>query len=864
MNKTRLKSKQSLPNLSRLIGPRLAKQNFQKHIHEPFWIPSVGLVGFFVILFVITLLLSHIGTDFMDFWPGHINLIAFESNKYQNLIAIDTGVGAIIVGITFFVAQGLLENTDPDRARVLLYKSSFFPLLSANILIFILLLTGALNYLILYVLGALGLFTIFSLGRTVLILIRASDLVYAKQKVFFDILKKNYLKLLILEIKKQESIKVLQKVSQHYGNVLFCFDSSPKLCPAHYRPFTSLKDGVVSDFSFKQFDLLIEILKGLPINEEVKEYQRILCFRVRPQKPLLIIHPNAFQSVSEKTVLLEVRNDLLQKMPHLFEMIYSRLNLIFIIKINRSKEEARFELYKLKDQCLAAIKNEKTGEFERSVKIFEALISALYKSMKTWVRTNNRSSWRVQPIEWLFNDLLEIVEVGLLSDNFQIIKLSTGLPVALAKQAIDYQYSAVFQEFTAFFALMNKISRKHKLNHPEHSIWIDSALESYIAMVTDLNLVVRTLEGNLLTQQDIQSLANFLLTIYQNLMMQNFNDNQQNRFVEYLNQFMSVAKTMLTSFGLIPEETPLKAQQTRLLFKSASRMVTNAEFYLTQINALLPNSLLCITKLFLESDRGLNNRILYIYLSHDRLDQENQQLLFKNPTLVMRLYPLKSQLLKEAVDLKETEFMAFLKLLPNFRKQNPITNEVKSRFIKMLVDDFNQSLSLQYLFPANSNFKEIIMERKFKIFLEKQLLFISPYWLSNYLISRQNQEFLNQIGMQLPTTLLSEFNEQLKKMTPLRHVIILSVNRPFPLPVKRTPNDQVYAFEKFRIPVYEIYVTNALHCLFVVYIKNINRPSPVVTITPLVGTSIVIEIEMPIYTVKATGFKVEELIKQEF
>jgi hypothetical protein len=132
--------------------------------HEPLWIPSrrsFFIIASFVFIFA---LLSHpqiiveyfinpfsylfnylfggftyyqnIKEFLLNLPTINIPSINTEHNHYQNFIAIHAGIGAVLVGLAFFVAQSLIDKNDPDKGRVLLYKSHFFPLLTAEILIF--------------------------------------------------------------------------------------------------------------------------------------------------------------------------------------------------------------------------------------------------------------------------------------------------------------------------------------------------------------------------------------------------------------------------------------------------------------------------------------------------------------------------------------------------------------------------------------------------------------------------------------------------------------------------------------------------------------------------------------------------------
>ncbi len=615
------------PNLSQLVKIKMRKRkNLLKRIHQPFWIPSSNLILLFIILFLILGLLSHIGTNFLDVFKIKTPIITFESNKYQNLIAINTGIGAILVGITFFVAQSLMDNRDPDRARVLLYKSSFFPLLTMNILIFILLLSGQLNYFIIAIMSFLGFSTIISLKRTVMILIKASELDVAKEKVFFDILRKNYIKILNLEIKKHIGNQILlsfDEIYKHKYNGIVTFNPFLLSIDKQYIQVHALKEGTLIDINFKQLEKLIIYIQNVPLKEEIDgthiDEENITSINFSRKPPKIIIHPMAYSSISEKSILLEVRKDIIDYTPNLYEYLYGQLNSIFTIESDYNKQEARFEVSKLKDKCFAAIYNQRTGELEKLIKTFENLIIELYKYMKSYGSVFNQSkiifaNHQIKPVEWLFNDLKEIVERGMATNNIHIIMIVAYMPISLAKKAIEYKDHLVFQEYIYFTQLMYKSAKERERDNIKIAEFLYASTERYINELSDFNLIIKYREDNYFSINDFKDFSIYLLKVYQNLLKTSFDNLDLINFKYYLNKLIKLFENIdrKYNFNIYREHKGLQKElddkRMQVLFGVGSwilaRIIENntndLKEYFTSILKELPTDIKSLTSVFIE------------------------------------------------------------------------------------------------------------------------------------------------------------------------------------------------------------------------------------------------------------------------
>jgi len=187
--------------------------------YAPLWMPSISsfLRIFFAMLFfwvishpkyVFKFVLSPLDTVFsnisfykqltphiirpFDFVP-HFLIPAI--NESFDPIAIHTGIGAVLVGLAFFVAQSLTDKSDSEKSRVLLYKSWFFPLLMAEVMAFFFFIgeTNLLGFIPVFI---IALWTMFSLGSVIDILVKEHKMEEAKKEVLLSVTKKNFIKIL--------------------------------------------------------------------------------------------------------------------------------------------------------------------------------------------------------------------------------------------------------------------------------------------------------------------------------------------------------------------------------------------------------------------------------------------------------------------------------------------------------------------------------------------------------------------------------------------------------------------------------------------------------------------------------------------
>ena len=186
--------------------------------YAPLWMPSISsfLRIFFAMLFFWALshpkyifkfiisptdpILSHV-----YFYKQIVNYLAQLFHSIPNIngsfdpVAIHTGIGAVLIGLAFFVAQSLTDKSDSEKSRVLLYKSWFFPLLMAEVMAFFFFIgeTNILGFIPVILIAG---WTMFSLGSVIDILVKEHKMEEAKKEVLLSVTKKNFIRILDREI----------------------------------------------------------------------------------------------------------------------------------------------------------------------------------------------------------------------------------------------------------------------------------------------------------------------------------------------------------------------------------------------------------------------------------------------------------------------------------------------------------------------------------------------------------------------------------------------------------------------------------------------------------------------------------------
>src|SRR3989338_2015693 len=296
---------------------------------KPLWF-SAWEATIVVALFIFFLLLTHAQTLFpYEKFIGFIEwLYPFQGSPfaltdgshYQNLIAIHAGIGAVLIGLAFFIAQEIAKERDKGNSYkgfIILRRSKFFSLLLAEILFFFLFLWGSVNILSTIPVFLMGMFTLYSLYKTFGLIIDDFELKKEERKIFFDNLRTSFLKVLDLEITKLIGDNQLRNLSKDYEGFIEVTPFSP-VNKQSYTPIKTDKSGIFTNLNLKTLKRLLAKLKEKATTEnEVatmgSDPGTTLLSGPKIKNPYCYLSPCFFSDTKEvNDVLIWVRNDLLE------------------------------------------------------------------------------------------------------------------------------------------------------------------------------------------------------------------------------------------------------------------------------------------------------------------------------------------------------------------------------------------------------------------------------------------------------------------------------------------------------------------------------------------------------------------------
>lgn len=376
-------------------------------------------------------------------------------------ITIHAGIGAVLIGLAFFVAQSLNEKNDSEKARVLLYRSAFFPLLMAEIMAFFLFI-GETNILGFIPIIAIALWTIYSLGSVIDILVRAYKMEEAKKEVLLSVTKNNFVKILDREITKRIGNNALYKRYENSGilNVSpFGFFDRKEIVS-----IKSAKTGWVSDIKLKELEKLIAELNQATDNMNISDNADVTSNRgnaTAKQEPVSYMRALLHNKIEAGDTLFEIKKSIVEQIG--IRKVTKIAQDIFVIQRDDTEGEARIEISKLKDKCITAINDQQTGELEKIMRLYVELVNEFFTFFNLYgggfsaeQAQQERGAFleRLKPLEWLSKDIREIFERGINSADINIIRDAAYLPILLAQEAIESKDHLIFQEFIYFPRLL--------------------------------------------------------------------------------------------------------------------------------------------------------------------------------------------------------------------------------------------------------------------------------------------------------------------------------------------------------------------------------------------------------------------------
>jgi len=517
-----------------------------------------------VILYIISYLLPRFISDKTPITVLKYLFLNNEFDHYQNIISIHAGIGIIIFALIIFMAESMRGSNRKDRAIVFLKESYIFPITIVEIFVFFTFIFGPINIISYLMVIFLGLAVIISLMRTFRILIYPHLL----HKKTIKILKGRLIQPIDSEIDYRIGNWVLSdfinksELKLKYNPY---FDKSR----FNYKYFKYEKEGIVYDINLDNLKKIANLIeeeanrnnyywkpqikkKGTvsigqaSINtakDTTKEADKSIG-NIDKERFLMI----GFRSFlnQDNNLVLAVNKNLI-KNPEVLIKIEKLIATAFIIKDKDHFERGiRFELANLKDQFIDAIQKKHIGEIrefkEVYISIFENFLEYFKKinivhSFKRarQERSNIFGGWK--EIESLIEDVFDIFEKAMETEDRRIILEINHFPISIAKKAIPFHDHYLFQEFIKFPEYLYEHAKK--VSDPELAgIMIDSTWRLLKELV-EFDLLDRITRKDL-PKQELESYRDFIIDIiliYQNLIRSTILKNDPKSFNNILSSF---------------------------------------------------------------------------------------------------------------------------------------------------------------------------------------------------------------------------------------------------------------------------------------------------------------------------------------
>ncbi len=521
---------------------------------KEFWV-VVFLFSFFLFLtYAQTLSLFENLVSFINLhYPFQWNPLTLVSdNHYQGLIAVYSSVGAVLVGLVFFVAHLAAQERKKIgsyKGFIIFRRSRIFPLLLAYILFAFLFIFGSVNALSIISIFLIGIFTLYSLYKTFSLFFDDFELRKEEKEVSFRRLNTSFLKVLDLEIKKLIGDNQLRNLAKDYDNFVEVTPFSP-VNKQNYTPIKAKKSGVFTDLNLRVFRKLLTKLKEIdPPEKEIatmgSQSQNTLS-GPRRRDPYCYLSPRFFSDTKEvNDVLLWVRNDLIadeKSAKEVKEFVHQAFS---ITSLNFDLEHSRNDIRKLKLLSLDLVRDQRSDELGEVLNNYTKLIEDFYSYLDPYGGGFSEKQARdmsmeiffggLKPIAWISEDVREIFERGIESDNREVIKEVGYLPVRLMRYAIDYKDHLIFQQFQYYpFRLYKASLNAKKAGKDEIATFLFDRSWRYLKEIADYYLEPKLKKEEDYPTEEVRNFASAILKIFQGLLKNAFEERDSDSFKTYL------------------------------------------------------------------------------------------------------------------------------------------------------------------------------------------------------------------------------------------------------------------------------------------------------------------------------------------
>lgn len=427
------------------------KYNYKKWVIGVVSVPSI-LNLFIIICFNLILFCVYL----LPFKILQVNSCYFDITQVSTIIA---GLMTLVLGLLIFSAESLRDKYSESHS-VLLIESKIAFITVTSILHLIFTFVAGLNGLIIVGIVGLTMSLLYSFYTVISLLTDKSKLANKRK--------------LILSNQIIESIK-LELYKRLGNNVLIEFIATQKLI-YNYSYFSSEESeeyyiinatttGTITDINLqalvKLSELIVSLCEKQNPNTSIAEETQSFFNSYQTDRKKAIIHFNKlfYENVNEySNQLFRISKKLIDE-ESFNEVKPLALSIFKIEQKENFNEIIKTDMMYIKDEFITAIRNGHTGKIEvlRNTYIFIAeeflktlkSIGGVYNSEQARNERNGFNT-KFEQLNWLSDDLRDILKEATNTNNELIIRLPMYIPTAITNKAILYNDHLLFQEFVDF------------------------------------------------------------------------------------------------------------------------------------------------------------------------------------------------------------------------------------------------------------------------------------------------------------------------------------------------------------------------------------------------------------------------------
>lgn len=472
--------------------------------------------------------------------------------SYSFLMNIHIGIGAVLVGLAFFVAT-LLDKSKSGSSikRTLLEASELYSLLIYEVFILIFLLiscltkgSGIISIILVFFIGYK---TIESIHNTIDVLAFKWKFA-AKQKV---IVKSIIRKFLQLEAAKRVGQNTWREEAKKITmNSSITVDYLPKDTNSSW--IRTNKNGLIADVIPSKLKELVNFIKEIKAKDErnpvqLNSNQNTELTEALPLKTekTLRLTANYYDEVTESFEFGFINQDtaVINEADQI--KIKQYCEEIFVIKkeaadvFKFSHNEAYYELEDIKRRACKAIETKNTDSLKACIELYLELIESFLEFFIELDHTftpkqpNNERIHSIHTFNWLQEAIREIIAKGLESEDIHIIQNITLFPFKICAKSIRKNDLLFLQSFVRSPLNFFEASQLHT----KENIKKDLIEESYLMWSILCELATGELTDRKIKESDFKNHIAEIFRQYQELLKAAYDNNDKEVFKLFLGYF---------------------------------------------------------------------------------------------------------------------------------------------------------------------------------------------------------------------------------------------------------------------------------------------------------------------------------------